>query len=87
MWKHVSSTGICVYECIFSSILELCWRYRCVDNDRQHKFDGLELNHIPRWHNEAADTLAKVVSGREPVPTSIFASDQYKPSVRYEKPE
>ncbi|XP_066351671.1 uncharacterized protein [Miscanthus floridulus] len=35
----------------------------------------------------AADTLAKTVFGREPVPTGVFASDQYKPSVRYEEPE
>jgi len=27
------------------------------------------------------------VSGQEPVSTSVFASDQYKPSVRYEEPE
>ena len=26
----------------------------------------------------------KAVSGREPVPTGVFASDQHKPSVRYE---
>jgi hypothetical protein len=75
------------YECIFSSIFELCWWYRCVNNDRQHKFDGLELNHIPRRHNEVADMLVKVASGQEPVPTGIFANDQYKPSVRYEMPE
>ena len=51
------------------------------------KFNGLELNHILRCLNEAADTLAKMASGREPVPMSIFASDQYKPSVIYEEPE
>ena len=28
-----------------------------------------------------------MASGREPVPMGIFASDQYKPSVRYEEPE
>jgi hypothetical protein len=44
----------------------------------EDKFNGLELNHIPRWLNEVTDTLAKMASGREPVPTSIFASDQYK---------
>ena len=27
------------------------------------KFDGLELNHIPRRLNEVADVLAKVASG------------------------
>ncbi|XP_066392128.1 uncharacterized protein [Miscanthus floridulus] len=51
----------------------------------EDKFDGLELNHVLRCLNEAADALAKVVFGREPVPTSIFASDQHKPLVRYEE--
>ena len=54
---------------------------------REDKFDGLELNHILRHLNEAADTLAKMVSGRKPMPTGVFASDQYKHSVRYEEPE
>ena len=48
------------------------------------KSDGLELNHIPRHLNEAADALAKAASGRESVLTGIFASDQHKPLVRYE---
>ena len=34
-----------------------------------------------------ADALAKAASGREPVPTGVFASDQHKPSVRYERTE
>ena len=51
----------------------------------EDKFDGLELNHIPRRLNEAADTLAITTSS--PVPTGVFASDQYKPSVRYEEAE
>jgi hypothetical protein len=29
-------------------------------------FDGLELNHIPRWLNEATNELVKMASGREP---------------------
>ena len=29
----------------------------------EDKFDGLELNHIPRHLNEAADALAKAASG------------------------
>ena len=53
----------------------------------EDKFDGLELNDIPRHLNEAADMLAKTASGREPVPMGIFTSDQYKPSVRYEESE
>jgi ribonuclease HI len=45
----------------------------------EDKFDGFELNHIPRWLNEAADTLAKAPFGQQPVPTGVFTSDQYKP--------
>ena len=50
----------------------------------EDKFDGLELNHIPRGLNKVADLLAKAASGREPVPMGVFASDQHKPSVCYE---
>ena len=50
----------------------------------EDKFDGLELNHIPRWLNEVADTLAKIASSQELVPTGVFASDLHKPSVQYE---
>ena len=41
----------------------------------EDKFDGLELNHIPRHLNEAADVLAKAASIREPVPAGVFTSD------------
>ena len=53
----------------------------------EDKFDSLELNHIPRHLNEAADVLLKAVSGQESVPMGVFASDQYKPSVHYKEPE
>ena len=53
----------------------------------EDKFDSLKLNHIPRRLNEVADALAKMASGQEPVPMDVFASDQYKPLVRYEEPE
>ena len=53
----------------------------------EDKFDGLELNHILRRLNEAADALAKAASGREPVPMGVFARDQHKPSVCYEGSE
>jgi hypothetical protein len=41
----------------------------------EEKFNGLKLNHVPQRLNEAVDELTKMVSGREPVPTGIFASD------------
>jgi hypothetical protein len=50
----------------------------------EDKFDGLELNHIARRSNEAIDELAKLASSRAPVPTSVIASDLYKPSVTYQ---
>jgi hypothetical protein len=53
----------------------------------EDKFDGLELNHIPQWLNEAANELEKMASGRELVLVCIFANDQHKPLVHYEEPE
>ena len=41
----------------------------------EDRFDGLELNHIPRHLNEVASALAKAASSQEPVPTGVFASD------------
>jgi ribonuclease HI len=53
----------------------------------EDKFDGLELNHIPRWLNEATNKLAKMASARESVSTGVFASDQHQPLIRYKEPE
>jgi len=50
------------------------------------KFNGLELNHIPRKYNEDADELAKIASGRTTVPPNIFARDITKPSVEFKDP-
>jgi ribonuclease HI len=50
----------------------------------EDKFDGLKLNHIVRRSNEAADELAKLASGRAPVPANVFTSDLYKPSFTYQ---
>jgi len=49
----------------------------------EEKFDGLELNHMLRKYNEAADALAKMASERATVPLDVFVSDLYKPSVDY----
>ena len=45
----------------------------------EDKFDGLELNHVPRKYNEDTDELAKIASGRTTVPPNIFAHDISKP--------
>jgi hypothetical protein len=52
--------------------------------DLEGKFHGLELHHVLRDYNKAADVLAKVASSRSPVPPWVFASDQHHPSVREE---
>jgi hypothetical protein len=48
----------------------------------EDKFYGLELNHIARRYNEAADELAKIASGRTTVPPDVFSRDLHRPSVK-----
>ena len=67
-------------SCHDAKMVAYCQEVRWLED----KFDGLELNHISRCLNEAADALAKAASSREPVPTGVFTSDQHKPLVRYE---
>ena len=50
----------------------------------EDKFDGLELNHVPRKYNEDADELAKIASGRTTVPPEHLRSR--RPSVEFEDP-
>jgi hypothetical protein len=45
----------------------------------EDKFDGLELNHIPRWLNKVANKPTMMASGRESVLGGVFTSDQHKP--------
>jgi hypothetical protein len=47
----------------------------------EDKFDGLELNHITRRYNEAADKLTKIASSRTMVPPDVFSRDLHEPSV------
>ena len=49
----------------------------------EDKFDSLELNHIARKFNEAADELAKMAPAWAPVPPNVFARDLHKPSIDY----
>ena len=48
----------------------------------EDKFDGLELHHVLRRDNEAADALAKMGSEREPVPDGVFLEVLTKPLIR-----
>jgi len=48
----------------------------------EDKFDGLELNHIPRKYNEDANELAKIASGWITVPrTSLLTTSPSPPSI------
>ena len=44
----------------------------------EDKFDGLELNHVPRKYNEDADELAKIASGRTTVPPEHLRSRHHQ---------
>jgi ribonuclease HI len=50
--------------------------------DLEGKFHSLELHHVLRDYNKAADVLAKTASSRSLVPHRVFTSDQHAPSVR-----
>ena len=47
----------------------------------EDKFHGLELVHVARRYNEAADELAKIASTRGTVPPDAFSRDLHQPSV------
>jgi hypothetical protein len=47
----------------------------------EDKFYGLELNHIARRYNEAADELTKIASSQTTVPPDVFVKDLHQPSV------
>ena len=46
------------------------------------KFEGLELHHIPRLKNQAADELAKIGSTRKPIPSNVFLEHLHTPSIQ-----
>jgi ribonuclease HI len=48
----------------------------------EKKFEGLELHHIPRLKNQAANDLAKIGSKREPIPSNVFLEHIHAPSVQ-----
>jgi hypothetical protein len=50
----------------------------------EDRFDGLELNHIPRQDNEAADALAKMVSGQTTVLMGVLMTSLFRTTIRYD---
>nr|CAE02434.2 OSJNBa0039G19.14 [Oryza sativa Japonica Group] len=47
----------------------------------EDKFDGLELTHVLRHNNDAADRLANFDSKREATPSDVFVEYLYEPTV------
>ena len=45
------------------------------------KFHDLELVHVARRYNDAADELAKIASTRGAIPPDAFSRDLHEPSV------
>ena len=48
----------------------------------EKRFEGLELHHIPRLKNQAADELAKIGSKRVAIPSNVFLEHIHTPSVQ-----
>jgi ribonuclease HI len=46
------------------------------------QFEGIELQHVPRNNNVAADVLSKLGSQRALVPVGVFVQDLRKPSIK-----
>jgi Ribonuclease HI len=55
--------------------------YRQEVRQLEDKFDGLELTHVLRHNNEAADRLANFGSKREAAPSDVFVEHLYEPTV------
>ena len=46
----------------------------------EDKFLGIELHHVPRKDNNAADFLTKLAARRDPSPSGVFINDVHEPS-------
>ena len=57
-------------------------RYCNVVRKLEKKFEGLELHHVPRLKNQAADDLAKIGSKREAIPSGVFLEHVHTPSIQ-----
>jgi hypothetical protein len=64
-------------NCVYPKMGAYCQAVR----ELKGKFHGLELHHVLRDNNKAADVLAKTASSRKLVPHGVFASDQHAPSI------
>jgi len=52
----------------------------------ENKFSGLEIHHVIRDNNVAADVLSKLGSNRAEVPPGVFVHELYHPSINTSTP-
>ena len=52
----------------------------------ENKFSGLEIHHVIRDNNVAADVLSKLGSNRAEVPPGIFVHELHHPSINTSTP-
>ena len=52
----------------------------------ENKFSGLEIHHVVRDNNVAADVLSKLGSNRAEVPPGIFVHELHHPSIKISTP-
>src|SRR4029078_5242180 len=52
----------------------------------ENKFSGLEIHHVIRDNNVAADVLSKLGSDRAEVPPGVFVHELYHPSINTSTP-
>ena len=60
--------------------------YCAAVRELESKFDGIELHHVKRSDNMAADNLARIGAARDPVPKETFLEILHKPSIKYRTP-
>ena len=56
--------------------------YRFLVQKLSRSFEGCEFLHVPRVEKEAADTLAKIASSRQAIPSGVSLEHLRKPSVK-----
>ena len=53
----------------------------------ERRFDGLQMEHVPRAMNAIADELSKLAARRDPVPPGVFIERLTRPSIAPAKPK
>jgi ribonuclease HI len=71
------------WHCVKDTIDAYCAKIHKLEGH----FEGIEIQHIPRNNNIAADVLSKLGSRRALVPAGLFVQDLSKPSIKLLDPD